>query len=230
MASPSSNLDSILITVDDEASVDVSVSTTEEFGSDIFFEDQENNHLDTSSGDGGTASASSSAKSTTSGSGHGVQERSWVWSHFQRPEKDATSALCQLCNKHVCFTKARSTGMLERHVKRKHKEVFNEALKSGQKKFRDIDSADVSLAKKSKKEFLIPNPTYEKCLLNCVILTYQPLRIVEEPSFREFCFSLNKSSHILSRDKLGTLLKAKYVMVQDEMKKLMQKRIFCCYC
>jgi hypothetical protein len=45
MASPSSNLDSILITVDDEASVDD--STTEEFGSDIFFEDQENNHLDT---------------------------------------------------------------------------------------------------------------------------------------------------------------------------------------
>jgi hypothetical protein len=45
--------------------------------------------------------------------GHGVQEHSWVWSHFQRPEKDATSALCQLCNKHVCFTKARSTGMLE---------------------------------------------------------------------------------------------------------------------
>ena len=86
MASPSSNLDSILITVDDEASVDD--STTEEFGSDIFFEDQENNHLDTSSGDGGTASASSSAKSSTSGSGHGVQERSWVWSHFQRPERD----------------------------------------------------------------------------------------------------------------------------------------------
>jgi len=53
MASPSSNLDSILITVDDEASVDVSVSTTEVLGSDIFFEDQENNHLDTSSGDGG---------------------------------------------------------------------------------------------------------------------------------------------------------------------------------
>jgi hypothetical protein len=34
MASPSSNLDSILITVDDEASVDV--TTTEEFGSEIF--------------------------------------------------------------------------------------------------------------------------------------------------------------------------------------------------
>ena len=96
MASPSSNLDSILISVDDEASVDV--TTTEEFGSDIFFEGQENNHLDTSSGDGGTAVASSSAKSNTSGSGHGLRERSWVWSHFQRPEKDATSALCQLCN------------------------------------------------------------------------------------------------------------------------------------
>jgi hypothetical protein len=116
--------------------------------------------------------------------------------------------------------------MLERHVKRKHKEVFKEALKAGQKKFRDTDSADVSLAKSSIKEFLIPNPSYEKCLLNFVILTYQPLQIVEEPSFREFCFSLNKSSHILSRDKLGTLLKAKYVMVQDEMKKLMHKRYF----
>jgi hypothetical protein len=78
--------------------------------------------------------------------------------------------------------------MLERHVKRKHKEVFKEALKAGQKKFRDIDSADVSLAKSSIKEFLIPNPTYEKSLLNFVILNYQPLQLSRSHHFVSFAF------------------------------------------
>ena len=116
--------------------------------------------------------------------------------------------------------------MLERHLKRKHKPLFNEALKSGQKKFRGAECEMVAAAKAHMDSFLIPTPAMEPCLLNFVIQTYQPLRIVEEPSFREFCFSLNKSCRILSRDKLGTLLTAKYVMVHDQMRKLMEKRYF----
>jgi len=51
---------------------------------------------------GGTATGSSSRASRSAlGSDSGAKQKtSWVWSHFERPNhKDATSVLCQLCEK-----------------------------------------------------------------------------------------------------------------------------------
>jgi hypothetical protein len=116
--------------------------------------------------------------------------------------------------------------MLERHMKRNHKEVFNEALRSDQKKFWESEVEKVAEHSVTVKEFLVPYPTFEQCLLDWVIQTYQPLRIVEEPLFRDLCWSINKSCRIVSREKLGSLLRTKYMMVQDKMKKVLHNKHF----
>jgi hypothetical protein len=46
---------------------------------------------------------------------------------------------CLLCQEDVFYTGTHSTGMLERHVKRKHSELFKQALGTGAKKVPKID-------------------------------------------------------------------------------------------
>jgi hypothetical protein len=91
---------------------------------------------------------------------------SWVWS----VDKHAEHVFCLLCQEDVFHTGTRSTGMLERHVKRKHSDLFKQALRTGAKKVPKIDVSQVSM-----KGFAAPYPTFEQCLLNWAVETYQPL-------------------------------------------------------
>jgi hypothetical protein len=54
--------------------------------------------------------------------------------------------------------------------------------------------------------FVVPCPTFEQCLVNWAVATYQPLHCCEDETFRDLCRLLNKKSPILSRDKLHTLV------------------------
>jgi hypothetical protein len=87
--------------------------------------------------------------------------------------------------------------MLERHVKRKLSELFKQALRTGTQKVPKIEVSQVSM-----EGFVVPCPTFEQCLLNWAVETYQPLRCCEERTFRYLCLALNKRCPILSRDKL----------------------------
>jgi len=107
-----------------------------------------------------------------------------------------------------------STGMLERHVKRKHSELFKQALRTGAKKVPKIEVSQVSM-----DGFVVSCPTFEKCLLNWAVETYQPLRCCEERTFRDLCLALNKRCPILSRDKLHTMVQCQYIRVQEKVKK-----------
>jgi hypothetical protein len=149
---------------------------------------------------------------------------SWVWSHFKRPtnKKDA-HVFCLLCEKNVFYTASRSTGMLERHVKRHHSRFFQEALKSGAKKLPKLNE-DAPRAQPSVTSFMASCPNFKKCLINWAVETYQPLRCCEEQSFRSLCFSLNPKHLIIRRDKLGTLVQCEYLSVQEKMCKILRQR------
>ena len=96
---------------------------------------------------------------------------SWVWSHFKKPvERKAEFVYCLLCREDVFYSRTHSTGMLERHIKRKHPGFFKEALKSGVKKVPKLDISQVSM-----EGFVVPCPTFEQCLLSWAVETYQPL-------------------------------------------------------
>jgi hypothetical protein len=60
----------------------------------------------------------------------------------------------------------------------------------------------IEVPKGSKDAFVVSAPSFEQCVMNWVVETYQPLRCVKDKSFCEMCYSLNKKAHILSRDKL----------------------------
>jgi hypothetical protein len=45
---------------------------------------------------------------------------SWVWAHFTVIPDNGKHVFCRLCGKEVFNTLTKSTGMLERHIKRKH--------------------------------------------------------------------------------------------------------------
>jgi hypothetical protein len=142
---------------------------------------------------------------------------SWVWSNFRRPvDKHAEHVFCLLCQEDVFYTRTRSAGMLERHVKRKHSNLFKQALRTGAKK---VPKIDVSQSQLSMEGFIAPCPTFEQCLLKWAVATYQPLRCCEERTFRDLCLSLNKRCPILSRDKLHMMVQFQYVAVQEKVKK-----------
>jgi len=73
-------------------------------------------------------------------------------------------------------------------------------------------------------QFVAACPTFEECLLNWVIQTYQLIWICEEPTFRDLCLSLNKVCPIISREKLGTLIEYNYIKVQQKMTAILAER------
>jgi hypothetical protein len=86
--------------------------------------------LEDSEGEGGnfTITPSTTTRSSLNG------KSSWVWNHFKLVRESKTHAFCLLCQKEIFYTKTRSTGMLERHIKRSHPKMFQQALRKGEKK------------------------------------------------------------------------------------------------
>jgi hypothetical protein len=113
---------------------------------------------------------------------------SWIWDHFSRMEEKKAFALCTICGVEVYYSKDYSTSMLVWHVRRHHKQVYNNHLEAE--------------AQQSMQLFLMYCPKFETCLINWMVATYQPLCCCEDQTFRDICLSLNKKAPILSRDKL----------------------------
>jgi hypothetical protein len=49
---------------------------------------------------------------------------SWVWTPFMVIPGSGTHVFCHLCSKEVFYTLTLSTGMLEKHIKRKHPKIW----------------------------------------------------------------------------------------------------------
>jgi hypothetical protein len=171
--------------------------------------------LEDSEGEGGnfTVTPSTTTRSSLNG------KSSWVWNHFKRIKKSKTHAFCLLCQKEIFYTKTRSTGMLERHIKRSHPKTFQQALRKGEKK-------TPAPSQVTMESFVNPCPSFDECLVNYVVRTYQPLRICEEETFRDLCRSMNKKSPIISRDKLHTMVQMKYIQVQEKISSIIKNRYF----
>jgi hypothetical protein len=71
-------------------------------------------------------------------------------------------------------------------------------------KKKHVKSAVGTMKQGSISRYVQSAPTFEKCCVDWLIATYQPLSMVEEPSFRKLCSSLNSKAPIIGKDKLGT--------------------------
>jgi hypothetical protein len=69
-------------------------------------------------------------------------------------------------------------------------------------------------------------PKFEHCLVNWMVATYQPVRCIEEPTFREMCLSLNKESPILSHDKLRNLISEQYAIAKRSITDILKGKHF----
>jgi hypothetical protein len=83
---------------------------------------------------------------------------SWVWKCFKAIPDNCTHVFCLLCGKEVFYTLTQSTGMLERHIKRKHPISFTDALKSGAKKFSVKSSLIIVILNAAWKAMLLAVP------------------------------------------------------------------------
>lgn len=88
---------------------------------------------------------------------------SWVWEHFKAQQTDKKNAFCLLCSKNVCYGLSRSTGILERHIRRNHAKVYSEVMaKQAQEKLSMLSNDDgtADLAHSSIPGFVVTCPTF----------------------------------------------------------------------
>jgi hypothetical protein len=144
---------------------------------------------------------------------------SWVWKHFKPSSTNKDYAFCTLCSLEIFYGSSRSTGMLERHIQRKHPKAHSDILKShvAEKNHTVAEDGATELTQSSISEFVAACPKFESYLLRWMIKTYQPLRCCESNEFRMMCKSLNKRSPIIGRERLNQLLKSQYHELQSKL-------------
>jgi hypothetical protein len=131
--------------------------------------------------------------------------RSEVWKFFEvfKEMMYKSWAFCSLCQSDVYYTDTMSTGMLLRHLRKHHREEYNNVL-----------DAEVQKQKKPKLDtdqpkiagFVTYFPTFQKSYINWMVQTYQPISCCENSAFRTLCQSLNIKAPILGREKVRCLL------------------------
>jgi len=133
--------------------------------------------------------------------------RSEVWQHFEifkDPQYNAW-AYCSLCKSEVYYTDTMSTGMLTRHLRKHHREEYDNLLASEVKKKREKEKAGVA-EQPNITTFVKYSPSYDNCLLDFMVQTYQPIGICEHPTYRALCQSLNVKAPIHGREKVQRLI------------------------
>ena len=88
----------------------------------------------------------------------------------------------------------------------KHREVYSQCLLEEASKKKHLKSDVGTMKQESISRYVQSAPTFEKCCVDWLIATYQPLSMVEEPSFRKLCSSLNSKAPIIGKDKIRNLL------------------------
>ena len=155
------------------------------------------------------------------------KKSSWIWDYFKTIASDKTHVFCTLCSQNVNYGKSRSTGMLERHVQRKHLKVHSfETAKAVKKKMDAQGDSGSTMTQSSLTGFVVHCPSFEERTLRWMIKTYQPLCAVENEEFRDMCRSISKKCPIIGVDKITRLLKTEFHAVQAKLNAILKGRRF----
>jgi hypothetical protein len=157
--------------------------------------------------------------------------RSLIWRYFEL-YKDAKSkhlAFCTLCKQDVNYTAAKSPGMLTRHVRTRHRTVYDAMLEEEEaKKLRAVgDDKEKVLVQSSIEKFSDMTSNFEKKLVSWLIQTYQPLQASQHPAFRELCLTLNPKAPMVGLYKLQGLLSKEAACARSKMKSILKGADVC---
>jgi hypothetical protein len=152
--------------------------------------------------------------------------RNEIWQFFRlynEKQFSKAAAHCILCSKDVHYGTSHSTSNLEKHVMRHHKDEYKTVMNErAEKKQRNDSTGNFGQRKLSDYLSVTNCPNFEDALLNWIVQTYQPLSVIEHPSFREMLLKLNNKSPLISHAKIHSLLSAKYYDVMASMKKILK--------
>ncbi len=118
--------------------------------------------------------------------------------------------------------------MLSRHLKKMHREEFEELVevKVAKKAKLDTVSSTSSYSQSKLDSFVTYSPTFERCFIKWLVATYQPVLAYEHESFREMCRSLNPKVNHLGRAKVRNLLTKEACTVKLQIKSILKDRNF----
>jgi hypothetical protein len=162
--------------------------------------------------------------------------KSSVWNYFEvyHDNEQQHLAHCIICQQDVNYTKAKSTGMLTRHLRRKHRTEFDmmvdeEATRRLQQSSSSLSPGFTLVPESGKVQGTITSfvkftPSFEKKLLEWVVDTYQPLQVCEHPSFREMCQSLNSKAPTIGVSKLQNMLSMEAGLMRAKVKSILKER------
>lgn len=141
--------------------------------------------------------------------------RSEVWKYFEVFKDPAYKSwtYCSLCKSEVYYTDTMSTGMLTRHLRQYHKVEYNNVLASEVSKKARTEAGKEEQPKIS--TFVTYTPSYEKCFLDFVVETYQPISICEHRTYRALCQSLNIKAPIYGREKAYRLISKEVIDIRE---------------
>jgi hypothetical protein len=118
-----------------------------------------------------------------------------------------------------------STGMLNRHLKSQHPKVFEaEVATRVEKQLSSSDQSGSQQVQLGISKFIKNCPLFEDCLVKWMVSTYQPLQCVNEKSFQDMCKSLNKCAPIITRERIGSLVKEKYHFTKIKLQTILKNR------
>ena len=117
--------------------------------------------------------------------------------------------------------------MLQRHLRGKHRSVFDALIEDKVKKKLKTESDSVVLQQTSVKSFVTICPSFEKAYLNWLIDTYQPISSCVYDSFRQMCRSLNGKAPVFGREKIHLLLTREAASVRLKIKEILAGRFWC---
>lgn len=134
---------------------------------------------------------------------HGSSE---VWEYFDFTENECEEhAFCLLCEKDVFYGGSHATSNLLKHFERHHNEEF---------KYIMIDRAtkkqSIQLDYYDRQASITDCPDYVDSLLSWIVLTYQPLRMVESLLFRDMIACINSEAPLVSYGEICSMISSKY--------------------
>ena len=149
---------------------------------------------------------------------------SFVWKYFDvySEQEKLAWAYCRLCKADVNYSESKSTGMLNRHLRMKHREIYQQCLLAEDAKKAKGSNIDGQKKQESINRYVLSAPTFEKCCVDWLIATYQPLSMVEEPSFRKLCLSLSCKAPIIGKDKIRHLLSLECAKARSKVNDLLK--------
>ncbi|XP_065319406.1 uncharacterized protein LOC135927364 [Gordionus sp. m RMFG-2023] len=131
------------------------------------------------------------------------------------------STKCRLCKKIISSSKISSSN-LKRHLQKKHSEFKNEITKhlnefSTQKNISlQNQSGSGCKSRQSKLNFnnlnipAVSQKTADKVIMNFIIDTFQPLSLVDDPSFEKMIKTFSHATKIICRQTLGNRISTSF--------------------